>query len=320
MTSTDFDLQALDGYRLRATHHAPSSAERGDRPVQCLVIGSATATPRGYYRRFAAWCASQGLDVFVADYRGIGESKQGSLRGFEMAYADWSQHDLGALIEKAQACARLGNMPTPDQTGQDSDDRVWLVGHSLGGHALGQLPDLRALRAAYVCGSGAGWSGWMPGLERWKVSLMWNVLGPVATRIAGYQPMSWFGMGEDIPMGAYRDWKYWCSHRRYFFDATDARSRAIAARFEDVRFPVAAMVATDDLWAPPRSRDAFFSGFKNAPVEALDLGPAELGGPCGHFGYFRPGVGERLWPQILHWLSGHGLRLLKPRGSLENPG
>jgi predicted alpha/beta hydrolase len=304
MHAIDFDLVALDGHRLRGTHVVPDAAERGTRPVQCLVIGSATATPRGYYRRFATWAAARGFDVMVADYRGIGESRRAPLKGFEMDYADWSRHDLGALIAHARDHTRRANAGAADH-----GDTVWLVGHSLGGHALGQLPEPGALRAAYVCGTGAGWAGWMPTVERWKVNILWNVLGPIATRAVGYQPMSFFGMGEDIPLGVYRDWRYWCGMPRYFFDAPDARSRAIAARFDEVRFPVAAMVATDDLWAPPRSRDAFFEGFRSTAVDRIDRTPAELGAACGHFGYFRPQVGERLWPQILQWLSAHGLRL-----------
>jgi predicted alpha/beta hydrolase len=120
--------------------------------------------------------------------------------------------------------------------------------------------------------------------------------------------MSSFGMGEDIPMGVYRDWGYWCSFAHYFFDAPDARSQAIAKRFDDVRFPVAAMVATDDLWAPPKSRDAFFKGFKNARVDRIDRTPELLGGACGHFGYFRQNIGPKLWPQIIDWLAQHGLQ------------
>lgn len=95
--------------------------------------------PRGFYRRFAEHAAARGVHVVTTDYRGVGDSKHGPLRGFKMDYADWSKQDLAAAV---QWCTQRG--------------RTWMVGHSCGVHALGQLPNPNALQAAYFCGSGAG--------------------------------------------------------------------------------------------------------------------------------------------------------------------
>jgi predicted alpha/beta hydrolase len=275
-------LTAQDGYSLAASHYAANSE-------QFIVIGSATAVPRWFYAKFAEFVQARGINVVTTDYRGIGESKYGSLKGFEMDYADWSRYDLAAAVDYA---AQRG--------------RVYLVGHSLGGHAIGQLPDPNVLQAAYLCGVGAGWHGWMPRPERYRAWALWNIAGPIATRLYGYQPMSKFGIGEDIPMGVYRDWKRWCAHPHYFFD--DPEAKAITNKFADVHIPLAAAVSTDDLWAPPASRDAFFKGYSNAPVDAIDLDPHSLGvTQIGHMGYFRSQVGARLWPQVLSWLGKHGL-------------
>jgi predicted alpha/beta hydrolase len=252
------------------------------------VMASATAVPRGFYKRFAEYAQQRGINVITTDYRGIGDSKRGTLKGFDMAYADWSRYDLAAAVAYAQ------------QRGP-----VWLVGHSLGGHAIGQLPSPNDLQAAYVCGVGAGWHGWMPTPERYKVWLLWNVLGPVLTRVYGYQPMSKMGIGEDLPMGVYRDWKRWCALPHYFFD--DPEAKAITDKFAKVHIPLAAVVSTDDLWAPPASRDAFFKGYSGTRVQAIDLNPQDFGGSIGHMGYFRASVGLHLWPSILAWLAQYGL-------------
>jgi predicted alpha/beta hydrolase len=187
---------------------------------------------------------------------------------------------------------------------------VWLVGHSLAGHAIGQLPNPNILQAAYVCGGGAGWHGWMPLTERPKVWLLWNVLGPLMTKIYGYAPMSKMGVGEDIPAGVFWDWRKWCRYPHYFFDDPDAKN--ITEKFTLVNIPIAAAAATDDRWAPPSSRDAFFQGLSAARVDAIDLSPARLGvKQIGHMGYFRGHVGEKLWPEILGWLVKHGLQIRK---------
>lgn len=299
MPSKNINLTAADGFQLAATLHTPDQATLDPitgRP-QYIVIGCATAVPRGFYKRFCEYAASLGLYALVADYRGIGDSKSGSLNGFKMDYADWSVLDLGAAVQYAH------------ERGE-----VYLVGHSLGGHALGQLPDPALIKAAYFCGAGAGWAGWMPLAERIKVGCLWNVLGPIATALLGYQPMSKFGLGEDIPLGVYRDWKRWCSFPRYFFDDPAPDARAICKKFERVRMPVAACVSTDDLWASPKSRDAFFSGYTQTQVERIDITAAQLGAAqIGHMGYFRKEVGAKLWPQIMQWLAQNGLNLLQTK-------
>jgi predicted alpha/beta hydrolase len=291
MSTQDIELKAADGYRLAATHFAPDALKATNGDVQLIVVGSATAVPRGFYKRFAEFANKHGVNVLTVDYRGIGGSKHAPLRGFEREYADWSKLDLAAAV---QWCTQRG--------------RTWLVGHSLGAHAIGQLPAPNDLQAAYVCGGGAGWHGWMPFPENLKVAFLWNVIGPISTRLLGYMPMSRFGGGEDLPMGVYRDWKYWCRFPHYFFD--DPKAKHITDRFADVRIPIAATAATDDLWAPPKSRDAFFKGFANAKVEHIDISPQALGvSNIGHMGYYRSQVGEKLWPQMLQWLQGKGLRL-----------
>jgi predicted alpha/beta hydrolase len=277
-----FPHQALDGYPIVSTVFPAQSEE-------FIVIGSATAVPRGFYKRFAEYAQSRGVNVITTDYRGIGDSKQGSLKGFEMEYADWSRYDLAASVRWAS-----------------ERGRVWLVGHSLAGHAIGQLPHPELINAAYVCASGAGWHGWMPPLERLKVQLMWNVLGPMFTRVYGYMPMSKLGGGEDLPMGVYREWKHWCGFPNYFFD--DPNAQHIASRFAALKMPIAANVSVDDLWAPPASRDAFFKGFVNAMIEPIDITPTQFGvNSIGHMGYFRQNVGIVLWPQIIDWLIGKGM-------------
>jgi predicted alpha/beta hydrolase len=285
--SNDIVLTAADGYRLAATVY-PSTSD------QWITLGSATAVPRWFYGRFAQFAQSHGINVITTDYRGIGGSKPARLRGFMPDYSDWSRLDLAAAVDYAS------------QRGP-----TWLVGHSLAGHAIGQLPDPAKLKAAYVCAGGAGWHGYMPRSEQFKVKLLWNVIGPIATRTLGYQPMSKFGLGEDIPVSIYRQWKHWCQFPHYFFD--DPQAKHITEKFARVTIPIAAVNAIDDWWALPTSRDAFFKGYTNAQVEPITLDPQAMGlKDIGHMGYYRAQVGAVLWPKILHWLSTKGMTLTAP--------
>lgn len=273
-------LNAADGYPLVAhRYHSPTP------PQAHLVVGGATAVPQGFYKRFAEHAARRGFDVLTLDYRGIGQSAPSTLKGFRMDYLDWGRLDLAAAV----TAMREPGVP------------LYLVGHSYGGHALGLLPDPDAVDGAYTFATGAGWHGWMPPLERLRVLFMWRVLGPVWTRMHGYLPWSRLGMGEDLPIDVYRQWRQWCRFPRYFFD--DPAMRATTERFGDVRFPIVAVNALDDAWAPPASRDAFMAGYRNAAVRSVTLDSQRSGlGAIGHMGYFRPKA-TPLWNEALDWFA-----------------
>jgi predicted alpha/beta hydrolase len=282
--SQDIQLQANDGYRLAATLHP-------GRSDHWIVFGSATGVPRGFYRRFAEFAQGQGINVITTDYRGIGGSAPKRLRGFMPDYADWARQDLAAAVHYAS------------QRGPS-----YLVGHSYAGHAIGLLPNHHMLKAAYVCAAGAGWHGWMPKAAQPKVWLMWNVIGPVTTPLLGYLPGKRMGLGEDLPVSVYQQWKRWCQFPHYFFD--DPQAKDLVSGFAGVTLPIAAANALDDDWALPASRDAFFKGYPNAQLETINLTPASLGvDAVGHMGYYRAHVGRQLWPRMLGWLAQHGLPL-----------
>lgn len=272
-------LAADDGYRLSAHRYCGH-----DKPVGQIVMAGATAVPQRFYRRFAEFASARGFSVLTLDYRGVGESRPSTLKGFEVSYLDWGRLDLAAAIEHL----RHHELP------------VFWVGHSFGGHGLGLLPNHHWVKAAYCFATGAGWAGWMSSIEAVKVRLLWNVVLPPLVAWKGYMPWSMFGMGEDLPLGIYRDWKHWCTFPHYFFD--DPSMTSVADGFARVRTPCVFANATDDAWAPPRSRDAFIRGYRQAPVHTFDIDPGPQG--VGHMGYFRS-TASALWADALRFFSDH---------------
>jgi len=274
-----YDINAADGRLVAAT------AFDHPQPRAVMVVAGATAVPQRFYERFAQAMQARGYEVHTLDYRGIGRSAPPSLRGYEVDYLDWARQDLAAVIRHAQ---RAG-LP------------LYLVGHSYGGHALGLLPDDCRVDAMYAFGVGAGWHGWMPPAERRKVWLMWNLIGPLLTPLYGYLPFKLLGMGEDLPLGVYRQWRRWCAHPNYFFG--DAQTRPALDGFAKRALPIAVANATDDLWAMPRSRDAFVAGYTKAWLTSIDLDPAAHGlRGIGHIGYFRE-QSAALWPRVADWFE-----------------
>lgn len=276
-----FTLHAADGYPLQATRYAA-----GDELLGRLIVAGATGVPQRFYSRFAQFAADQGIEVWTLDYRGIGLSRPPQLEKLRMNYLDWARQDLTALLDHVTACG---------------DGPLWMVGHSYGGHAFGLLPGNERVQRFATLATGAGWHGWMPPLEQWRVRLMWHVLGPMIVRAKGYLAWSLLGMGEDLPRDVFYQWRHWCQWPRYFFD--DPAMPEVSAQFARVHTPILAINASDDKWAPPASRDAFMAGYRNAPVQSLTIEPRSLGMPAiGHMAYFRPQA-SGLWQQILDWLQ-----------------
>lgn len=276
--SETLPLAARDGYPLVATHYTAPD------PQAHLLIAGATGVPQGFYRRFAEYAAQRGFNTLTLDYRGIGLSRPASLRGFAMDYLDWAHLDLAAAVEHHRHATRP----------------LFMIGHSFGGHAFGLLPNHDQVQGFYTFGTGAGWHGWMPRTEQVRVLAMWRLVGPLITRYKGYLAWSRLGMGEDLPLGVYIQWKRWCRFPRYFFD--DPQMPGLAERFAQVRTPIVAANALDDLWAPPSSRDAFMAAYSAAPYQARNIDNTGDLGAIGHMGYFRPGA-QVLWEDVLDWFG-----------------
>ncbi|WP_246189382.1 alpha/beta hydrolase family protein [Pseudoxanthomonas kalamensis] len=278
-------LTAVDGYVFAATRYPATGPLRGR-----IVMAGATAVPQGFYKRFAEYARERGYEVLTFDYRGIGRSRPPLLAGFRMDLLDWARLDLAAAVELMSG----------------SDVPLYVVGHSYGGHAFGLLPNHSKVDGFYVCGTGAGWHGWMPLGERLKVLTLWWIVLPPLTWWKGYCPWKLLGMGEDLPVDAYRQWRHWCGFPHYFFDDPDMRG--IEREYAAVTTPIVAANALDDLWALPASREAFMQGYRNAPVACRDIIPGELGGKIGHMGYFRQGA-ELLWGEMLAWFESLPVRM-----------
>ncbi|WP_034474268.1 alpha/beta fold hydrolase [Aestuariibacter salexigens] len=272
-------IASADGYALKALYYSKPESN------SILVIGSATGVPQGYYRRFAEYALDTGFDVITFDYRGIGQSAPTTLKGFDIDYRDWARFDLQAVVDYAVSLGK----------------QLAFVGHSYGGQALGLLSTPHVFRAATFFGTGAGWQGWMPKMERLKVSLMWNVVGPVLTRRHGFLRWSKLGMGEDLPLGVYRQWKRWCQFPEFFFEDPDYAY--LIEQFAKVSMPIRALTSVDDKWASPRSRDAFMKYYTGSNVSNIDIHPRDVGmKSIGHMGYFRAAA-KALWEQELALLN-----------------
>lgn len=282
MQPQTIQLTAKDGYPLYAIHYPCQTS-----PIKgSIIVASATAVAQRFYKRFALYLSQRGYNVWTLDYRGIGLSKPKTLVGFEVEYLDWAKKDLSCLV---------------DHVASKTDGPIYWVGHSYGGHAIGLIDKPELIKSFVTFAMGAGWSGWMPQMERLRVAFLWRIAGPLLVWSKGYMAWNMIGMGEDLPRDIFYQWKRWCTFPHYFFD--DPTMKSVVPLYERVSAPFLAINSIDDKWATPKSRDAFLKGFKNAKIQTLDVNPRDLGlKQIGHMNYFRQESIE-LWEKSINFLE-----------------
>lgn len=258
-----------------------------DQPTAAVVIHPATATPERFYAAFATYLAENGLAVVTYDYRGTGKS--GSPRSHRaLRMRDWMDHDVPAVA--AWTRQRFPRLPQ------------FAIGHSVGGHALALGNGIEELTGLALVASHAGETRTIPDpVERMRVRLVLNVVGPLLGTVLGYVPARRIGLGEDLPAAAMTEWGRWSRHRGYYFGDPSMRASERAAT---VTQPVLAIGLHDDPWAIPRQIDAITDHLVSARVERRTYSPADAGVPSiGHHGFFRRTVRDTLWPELLTWLQ-----------------
>ncbi|SEL78696.1 alpha/beta hydrolase family protein [Acinetobacter sp. DSM 11652] len=277
INKTQVQFPALDNYMLTGTRYLSS----GVKTVARIIVASATAVPQPFYRRFAEYAAERGFEVLTFDYRGVGASSPAQLKGFKMSYLDWGKLDLAGAIEYFSS----DTFP------------LFVTAHSYGGQALGLTPNHHQVSAMCCYGTGAGWAGYMPFKERFKVSVMWSIVFPPIVAVTGYLPWSKFNMGSDLPLGVYQQWRRWCKNPLYFF--ADPEQQDLKAQYASVKTKIYAVSALDDDWALPNSRQAFMQHYRSADMRYIDITAKQYQMPAiGHMGYFKKGA-EKIWDDML---------------------
>jgi predicted alpha/beta hydrolase len=274
----DVGIPARDGFELAGTRYPPSGRRRGT-----VLINSATAVPRRFYRRFAAEIANAGYEAVTYDYRGIGDSRPQSLRGFETRMRDWGLLDMAGVID----WARAENGETP----------LFLVGHSVGGQVAGLVDNAVSVDGMATISAQSGYWGVQGAEQKWLAGFHVHVTFPVLTRLVGYMPWSWLGSATDLPRGAALEWAEWCRNPDYLLGDESLP----LDRYAGFEAPVLAYSIGDDKWGTQPAVNAMMSAYPN--LERRHIEPTEHGlDALGHFGYFRAPA-RHLWSDLIAWLN-----------------
>ena len=265
-----------------------------------VVIACGGGIPAVRYGHMAQYLAGQGIAVLTFDYRGIGESRSGSLKGFEADIVHWGQLDFGAALA-------LAARTFPHA-------RLAVVAHSIGTLLIGAAPDATQISRLVLLAPHTGyWRDYSP-RARWALFLTWHVLMPVMTKMVGFFPGRALGLGEDLPKGFALDWARRMQPELLVSARDQKRFGTILSHYDKVRCPTLALSIADDVFAPAKAGRRLLGSYPKISViqevvTASDLGRRRL----GHFGFLRPGTGEYFWKRISAWI-------LQEAPGIGNPG
>ena len=290
---TPLRFRTQDGYELIGSLFAPSAVQNASRVV---VIHCGAGIPAARYERFAAFLARAGLPTLTYDYRGIGRSRRGALRGFAASMEDWAQYDCAAAID----CLRA-RFPAADITG---------IAHSIGCLLVGGADNAAEQSRLLMVGGHTGYYGDYRCRYRLQMMLAWHILMPALTRLVGYFPGRRLGLGEDIPERTALQWAARRSPelRPAGTGPDDLRTQRLLDRCAALQRPALLVSISDDAFATPTGIQRLMGYFPRlSPLRHLRLTPADAGvRRIGHFGFFTRRAGPPLWPRLLAELKPMG--------------
>ncbi len=287
-----FCVEATDGYCIRGQYWR--HPEASEQPRAVVIINPATSVCARYYARFAEYLFQYDLDAIIYDYRGIGESRPGTLRGFRASWLDWGHLDFDAVL-------RFANRSFAGQP-------IHVVAHSVGGFVIGLAPSNHLIQRIFTVGAQyAHWRDYAKG-QRFKMIMKWHIVMPLLTVLFGYFPGKRLGWLEDTPKGVVRDWgrsqrkiEKTCEHG--YLAVEHADRQALVEQFRAVTAPTLAVGLSDDEFGTIEAIERLLAYFKNSPKTHLRLSPEMFGvSDIGHFAFFHSRFEHLLWHIPLEWL------------------
>jgi len=280
----EVQVPAEDGRLLAATLFEPRS---GEQPTPTVIAGGA-GIARRYYARFGAYLAERGRLALTFDYRDIGGSRSGPLKGSAVRMRDWCILDVaGALAWMAREYPRRP---------------IHWVGHGMGGFATGLAHNNGLVARQLNIAALSGYWRHMAVSERYRVRLLMGGFGPVVVATLGYLPGALMG-GEDMPGPAFLEWRRWCVTPDFLFGDDTLAQKGNFARFGA---PIRFAQIEDDVWGTPAAVDAIAGGFTGTSekstwrIRLADAGASKI----GHHGFFRVEFRDTLWAAAADWLDG----------------
>ncbi len=253
-------------------------------PKAVVVINPATGVPQTYYRKFAQWLVTNNQIACVTyDYHDFGASARHHVKFSKATMSRWGIYDQQAARDLTREI--FPNVP------------LWVIGHSLGGFMLPFQSGLDDVSRFIAVNSGPIHVSEHPFPYQFVARIFWSRPLLMLSNILGYMPGQSLGLGPNIPLGVYKEWRRWCTTRG-FFNADLGRSLPYPD-FGALKCPSKFVSLSDDDLVPSSAVWRLMQFYPRAIKKQLVLKPSDFGlGKVGHIEVFRK-KNKALWSKII---------------------
>ncbi|WP_417430650.1 alpha/beta fold hydrolase [Halpernia sp.] len=275
---TELNLKNASNQTIFATLFEPKISNK-----KIILINSATGVKQQIYFNISRFLAKNGFTVITYDYSGIGLSKPKILKNSDSSMRTWGTEDFKTLTNFIKI--KFENYDK------------YLIGHSVGALILGMNEGSKQFKKFIFFGAQKAYVGNL----NFKTKLLayggFGILQPFFTKIFGYFPAQYFGLGESLPKNAAFDWRTLILNKK----STNALLEKIDFNFSnDLQQNVLVLRAEDDSWLTEKGvKSLLKETFPNLKptykvLKIADSPKKEI----GHINFFRS-YNEPLWKIIL---------------------
>ena len=274
-------IDTEDGYKLSLHIFAPKESNS-----KLVLINSATGVKQQIYFGFATFLAQNGFTVLTYDYRGIGLSKPAKMRGFAASMRTWGSVDYKAVTNYI-----LDNYQTYYK---------FCIGHSVGALIVGMNSNSSIFNKYVFIGTQNAYVGRLNIKTKIQGYLGFGLVQPIFTKLFGYFPANWFGLGESLPADCANDWRKLVLNKK----STNKLLENIPNYSADLDQDVLVLRAEDDFWLTDKAvKSLFDTTYINMKPNYRLIYKAESPKlEVGHINFFRT-FNQNLWSIILNYLK-----------------
>lgn len=271
-------IKTRDGFNLSATIRKPLAEIKGVIQMNC-----GTGIPQQVYSNLATYLTQYGYVTVTYDYRGIGDSKPKSLKGFEAKIEDWGTLDMTSIFDWI-----INEFP---------NEKKIIIGHSMGGQLVGLMDNYEKIDQLILIASSTGYWKDMSNPYKWLMPPLWFLFIPLTTFVFGYANAKKIRQGENLPKGVAMQWRNWCINANYFDDHFQKSNTSLF--FDKLKIPLKSIQIADDPLANEITANKILKYYKIAKIEIEKISPEQLGvKKIGHTGFFSRQFKDTLWKNL----------------------
>jgi predicted alpha/beta hydrolase len=270
-------IRTKDGKKIGIRMYAPN-VDNG----RVIIISPSAGVTQDFYFDFACFFQQKNFAVITYDFRGMGNSAPGELKGYGANLEHWALQDTDAVLLSAK------NLFPKHE--------LIFIGHGIGGEIIGLAPAsqfinrLVLVSCALSCSRLCRWRDkiWMEGMKEFAKIMSW---------FFGYFPGKLFGGLNNLPKGVMYEWIHWCNNANGLFDDFPDHN------YRKLQVPLMAFSFSDDWRSQECGLKALLEHFTSASITWHHFKPKHIDRRrIGHLGFFKYTSKKNLWNFLLQWM------------------